>query len=105
VLAFATFVLCGIYIAWQAENVFGFVIASGITFLIGMQSFVNMAVVTNLVPNKGMALPFMSYGGSSLLMTLTMVGLLLSVAWHRESPERELEADDLIDPELTAETA
>jgi hypothetical protein len=38
-------------------------------------------------------------------MTLTMVGVLLSVAWHRESAVHELEADDLIDPELTAETA
>jgi cell division protein FtsW len=105
VFGFGVFVLCGMYIAWNAENLFGFLIASGITFLIGMQSFINMAVVTNLIPNKGMALPFMSYGGSNLLMTLTMVGLLLSVAWHRESPARELDADDLIDPEMTAENA
>jgi cell division protein FtsW len=105
VIGFAVFVLCGIYIAWHAENLFGFLIASGITFLIGLQSFINMAVVTNLIPNKGMALPFMSYGGSNLLMTMTMVGLLLSVAWHRETPEVELEADDLIDPEMTAENA
>src|SRR3954464_6778553 len=77
VLGFAVFLMCGIYIAWHAENLFGFLIASGITFLIGMQSFINMSVVTNLIPNKGMALPFMSYGGSNLLMTLMMVGLLL----------------------------
>ena len=105
VIGFAVFLLCGIYIAWHAENLFGFLIASGITFLIGFQSFINMAVVTNLIPNKGMALPFMSYGGSNLLMTMTMVGLLLSVAWHREAPDVELEADDLIDPEMTVENA
>jgi cell division protein FtsW len=105
VLGFAMFLMCGIYIAWHAENLFGFLIASGITFLIGMQSFINMSVVTNLIPNKGMALPFMSYGGSNLLMTLMMVGLLLSVAWHRERPALELEAEDLIDPEMTAESA
>jgi cell division protein FtsW len=105
VLAFGVFVLCGIYIAWHADNLFGFLVASGITLLIGIQSFINMSVVTNLIPNKGMTLPFMSYGGSNLLMTLTMVGLLLSVAWHRESPALELDADDLIDPDLTAETA
>lgn len=105
VLAFAVFLICGIYIAWHAENLFGFLVASGITFLVGMQSFINMSVVTNLIPNKGMALPFMSYGGSNLLMTLTMVGLLLSVAWHRETPSLELDADDLIDPEMTAEKA
>lgn len=105
VLAFAVFVLCGVYIAWHADNLFGFLIASGITLLIGIQSFINMGVVTNLIPNKGMTLPFMSYGGSNLLMTLTMVGLLLSVAWHREAPALELDADDLIDPELTTENA
>jgi cell division protein FtsW len=105
VAAFAVFLLCGIYIAWHAENLFGFLLASGITFLIGMQSFINMSVVTNLIPNKGMALPFMSYGGSNLLMTLTMVGLLLSVAWHRETPSLEVDAEDLIDPEMTAENA
>lgn len=105
VIAFAIFLICGIYIAWHADNLYGFLIASGITFLIGMQSFINIGVVTNLLPNKGMALPFLSYGGSSLLMTLTMLGLLLSVAWHRETPVHELEADDLIDPELTSEPA
>src|SRR5688572_1541394 len=105
VFAFSIFVLCGLYIAWNADNLFGFLIASGITLLIGMQSFINMGVVTNLIPNKGMALPFMSYGGSNLVMTLTMVGLLLSVAWHREVSALELDADDLIDPEMTAENA
>jgi cell division protein FtsW len=105
VFAFSIFLLCGIYIAWHADNLFGFLLASGITLLIGMQSFINMSVVTNFIPNKGMALPFMSYGGSNLIMTLTMVGLLLSVAWNREVPSTELEADDLIDPEMTAENA
>lgn len=103
VFAFAIFLLCGIYIAWHAENLFGFLLASGITLLIGMQSFINMGVVTNLIPNKGMTLPFMSYGGSNLVMTLTMVGLLLSVAWHRDTPAQDLEAADLIDPEMTTE--
>ena len=105
VVAFAVFLLCGLYIAWHADNLFGFLIAAGITSLIGMQSFINMAVVTNLIPNKGMTLPFMSYGGSNLVTTLTMVGLLLSVAWHREAPAVEMDADDLIDPEMTAERA
>ncbi len=97
------FLLCGIYIAWHAEDLFGYLIASGVTFLIGMQAFINMSVVTNLLPNKGLSLPFMSYGGSNLLMTLAAVGLLLSVAWHREAPIHELEAEDLIDPDLSIE--
>jgi cell division protein FtsW len=103
--AFAIFLICGIYIAWHADNLYGFLIASGVTLLIGMQAFINMSVVTNLLPNKGLSLPFMSYGGSNLLVTLSMVGLLLSVAWHRENPAQELEAEDLIDPELSAEPA
>ena len=100
IAAYLIFLTCGIYIAWHAETMFGYLIASGITFLIGMQAFINMAVVTNLLPNKGLSLPFMSYGGSNLLMTLAALGLLLSVAWHRESPAVELEAEDLIDPDL-----
>jgi cell division protein FtsW len=83
ILGFATFLMCGVYIAWNADDLYGFLVASGVTFLIGMQSVFNMAVVTNLLPNKGLSLPFLSYGGSNLLMTLAAVGLLLSVARHR----------------------
>jgi cell division protein FtsW len=99
ILGFMVFVTSGIYIAWHADDLYGFLIASGTTFLIGMQSLINLAVVTNLVPNKGMSLPFMSYGGSNLLVTMAMVGLLMSVASNRRSPVQELEAEDLIEPE------
>ena len=105
IAGYLVFLTCGIYIAWHAENMFGYLIASGVTFLIGMQAFINMAVVTNLLPNKGLSLPFMSYGGSNLLMTLAAVGLLLSVAWHRDTPAVELEAEDLIDPEFANQPA
>ncbi len=104
-LGFVVFLFCGVYIALRADDLYGFLIASGSTLLIGMQSFINMSVVTNLVPNKGMALPFLSYGGSNLVMTLAMVGLLLSVAWHREAPVEELEAEDLTDPEMASEAS
>jgi cell division protein FtsW len=53
--------------------------ATGITFLIGLQAFINVAVVTNTFPNKGLALPFVSYGGSSLVALLMCVGFLISI--------------------------
>jgi cell division protein FtsW len=79
-VAFATFIFSGAYIAWKASDVFGFLLASGITFLIGLQAFINIGVVTSALPNKGLPLPFISYGGSSLVFMLGCVGILLSVA-------------------------
>ena len=80
VLAFIVLVVCGIYIAWHARDLFGLLLASGVSFLIGLQAFVNIGVVTSALPNKGLPLPFISYGGSNLVMMLACVGLLLSVA-------------------------
>ncbi len=80
VLAFVVFVLCGIYIAWNARDRFGFLLGSGLTFLVGYQAFVNIGVVTSALPNKGMPLPFISYGGSNLFVLLTAVGILLNIA-------------------------
>ena len=80
ILAFLAIVACGLYIANQARETFGFLLASGITFLIGLQAFINIGVVTSALPNKGLPLPFISYGGSNLLMMLAAVGILLSIA-------------------------
>ncbi len=87
-VAFIVIVLCGIYIAMRARDTFGTMLASGITFLIGLQAFINIGVVTSALPNKGLALPFISYGGSSLLAMFTCVGILFSVA--RQAREGEL---------------
>lgn len=80
VLTFVVFVICGLYIANKARDTFGLLLASGLTLLIGLQAAINIGVVTSALPNKGLPLPFISYGGSNLLAMLTCVGLLLSVA-------------------------
>lgn len=80
VLCFAVILFCGALIAHNAPDGFGLMIASGITFIIGLQALVNLGVVTHLLPNKGMPLPFMSRGGTGTVVLLTMVGLLISVA-------------------------
>jgi cell division protein FtsW len=87
VLAFVVIAICGIYIAMRARDTFGFLLASGITFLISLQAAINIGVVTSALPNKGLPLPFISYGGSNLLAMLICVGLLFSVARH--APARE----------------
>ena len=84
----ALIVISGVYIATHARDTFGTMLATGITFLIGLQAFINIGVVTSALPNKGLALPFISYGGSSLLAMLGCVGLLLSVA--RQGREGEV---------------
>ncbi|HEX3857323.1 MAG TPA: putative lipid II flippase FtsW [Verrucomicrobiae bacterium] len=87
VVAFLLIAVCGIYIALNARDNFGCVLASGITFLISLQAVINIGVVTSVLPNKGLALPFISSGGSNLLAMLACIGILFSIARH--APVRE----------------
>jgi cell division protein FtsW len=80
VLGFVVIMICGLFIACKARDTFGFLLGSGISFLIGLQAFINIGVATSALPNKGLPLPFVSYGGSNLVMMLASVGLLLSIA-------------------------
>jgi len=77
--AFLLILICGVYIAWNAEDTFGMLLASGITFLIATQVLINVGVVTGALPNKGLALPFISYGGSNLVIMMGCVGLLINI--------------------------
>ncbi len=70
---FAIFVWRGALIAMKAPDMFGSLLAIGITSIIGLQALINIAVVTASIPNTGMQLPFFSYGGTSLLILLSSV--------------------------------
>ena len=91
--AFVAIVGCGVFIAAHARDTFSTLLASGLTFLIGLQAMINIGVVTNALPNKGLPLPFISYGGSNLLAMLICVGLLLNVARHARVAETSLPSD------------
>ena len=70
----------GLRIAFSARDDFGRFIAYGITLMIAIQALINFAVVAGCVPTKGLALPFISYGGSSLLISGVMIGILVNIA-------------------------
>ncbi|QDG54773.1 putative lipid II flippase FtsW [Persicimonas caeni] len=92
---FMTFLWRGTKIAFEANDEFGRYLAFGLTALIGMQAVANLCVVTGLLPNKGLTLPFVSFGGSSMIVALFSVGVLLNISknqpdyWELNREERE----------------
>jgi cell division protein FtsW len=80
---YAVFVWRGLKAAFRAADAFGCYLALGVTTLVGVQALVNLGVVTVLLPTKGLTLPFVSYGGSSLVTLLAATGLLLGVSTAR----------------------
>jgi cell division protein FtsW len=102
VAAFAVLAWAGMKIAAGAKDEYGRLVAGAITGMIAFQAALNMAAVTGLFPVTGKPLPFLSYGGSSMLVTMICVGLVLSVSEHgakapravrvrtpKEAPQRE----------------
>lgn len=81
---FALLVWRGLVIARQAEDRFGTYLAIGLSALFGLQALINMAVVLSVMPAKGITLPFVSYGGSSLLVSMASIGVLLSISRRPE---------------------
>ena len=94
IVAFVVIALCGIYIALHARERFGMLLAAGITLLVSLQAAINIGVVTSALPNKGLPLPFISYGGSNLLAMLTCVGILFSIA--RQAAPAKISASDFV---------
>ena len=80
---FFTFIQRGFLIASRCPDMYGKILAVGITFSIGFQAFMNMGVASSFVPATGVPLPFISYGGSSLIVSLWMVGILLNISRKR----------------------
>lgn len=83
ILLFVLLVVQGFHIAARARDRFGMLITIGFTLQIGLQAFINMAVVSGLVPNTGISLPFFSYGGTALIMQLMQMGIVLNVSRQR----------------------
>jgi cell division protein FtsW len=79
VFLFVVVIVCGIVVALHAKDRFGLLVATGVISLLALQAAVNIGVTTSLLPNKGLPLPFISYGGSNLVACLFGVGLLLNI--------------------------
>lgn len=85
---FALLLVRGVRIARQAPNLFGTLLAAGITFTICLQAFFNVGMSIGVLPTKGIPLPFISFGGSSLLATLIGVGILLNISRQAAAQQR-----------------
>ena len=79
VFLFIVIIVCGMMIALHAKDRFGMLLGCGIVTLLALQAAVNIGVTTSLLPNKGLPLPFISYGGSNLAACLFGIGILLSI--------------------------
>lgn len=90
ILLFAFFCYRGFRIAVRTNTLFGRHLAMGLTLMVGLQAMLNMGIVMGLLPTKGLVLPFVSYGGSSLLVTLFAVGVLLNISTYQGVAERKV---------------
>jgi cell division protein FtsW len=84
VTLFTIFLWRGMRASWRTEDIFGRYLAVGITSMVVLQAFINISVVLGMMPTKGIPLPLVSYGGSSLFVTLACVGVLLNITKQAE---------------------
>ena len=87
-LLFAALILRGFWIALHARDRFGSLLVVGVTTLVGLQTFLNIGVVTGLLPTTGISLPFFSYGGTALSIQLAEMGIVLSVSRQMKATSR-----------------
>ena len=88
IIVFFLLIIEGFSIAVRCKDRFGMLIAVGITTQIGIQTVLNLAVVSNLIPNTGISLPFFSYGGTALIMQLVEMGIMLNISQQRYYPKK-----------------
>ncbi len=94
IIVFFLLVVEGYSIAVRCKDRFGMLLAVGITTQIGIQTVLNLSVVSNLIPNTGISLPFFSYGGSALIMPLVEMGIMLNISKHRYYPPERPTVDE-----------
>jgi len=87
-LLFAIFIWRGIKVALNSHSTFASMTAIGIVFAIAFQALINVAVVTNTIPNTGVTLPFISYGGTSLVVSMGLAGVLLNISRYTKARDR-----------------
>ena len=90
VLLFAAVLWRGIVVSTEAQDNFGRLVAVGLSLMIAVQAFINMGVVTGALPTKGIPMPFISYGGSSLLSNMIAAGILLNVSRYRGAVKQDM---------------
>ena len=91
IILFVVFIWRGYWIAWNAQDAFGKHLAFGATTILSLQIILNLFVVVGLLPTKGLPLPFISYGGTSLVVAMFLTGLLLNISGSLHSTEAKLE--------------
>lgn len=89
ILLFVLLIIRGYWLAVHARDRFGSLLVVGITTLLAVQVFLNISVVTNLLPTTGISLPFFSYGGTALMIQLAEMGMVLSVSRQISAPRQE----------------
>lgn len=95
ILLFAIFVFRGLKLSKSINDDFGKYLAFGITIIIGMNAVINMMVATGMIPTTGQTLPFISYGGTSILFNSIAVGILLNISTYRMQPKGALLRESL----------
>ena len=88
-LLFSLLILRGYWLALHARDKFGMLTTVGIITLLATQVFLNIGVITGLIPNTGISLPFFSYGGTALMIQLAEMGIILSISRQIPAPRKD----------------
>lgn len=98
ILLYLILVIRGIQISLKAPTSFGMLLGVGLSIMVGLQAMINMGVASGLLPVTGLTLPLISYGGSSLLLTLTSIGILLNISRYAVAKSGKEIEDEQVKP-------